>query len=393
MGGTAQVAGGVPAMCDGVTQGQVGMELSLFSRDVIAMAAGVVALAQRLRFDRLSRGLRQDRAGAGHRGGDLRPPAGGLPAGRADDERHPQRPEGQGPPAVRLRRGRTRRADGLGDGLLPRAGHLHLLRDREHQPDADGVHGPAPAGLVLRQPEHPAPRRADHRGRAAGAGDLGARQPVHPGLRRPRRAGLRQRHRRAERHRRLDQPAHPPDRHGARRRRPPRLGGLRRPLRRDAADGARLPQRPRRREPLPRRRRPRLHDRRAPRLRPSPRRHPHRRRRRPRPLHPGAEADRRRAGLDRRRRRLAQRQDPAAGRRPLPADRRRPPPRGQPRHRGDEGLRRRPRAPRHRGAGPGLPGPGGGQDWPSRRASSPATPSSSCASRGRRPTACPSSTA
>lgn len=40
-GGTAQVAGGVPAMCDGVTQGEAGMELSLFSRDVIAMAASV----------------------------------------------------------------------------------------------------------------------------------------------------------------------------------------------------------------------------------------------------------------------------------------------------------------------------------------------------------------
>lgn len=40
-GGTVQVAGGVPAMCDGVTQGQGGMELSLFSRDVIALAAGV----------------------------------------------------------------------------------------------------------------------------------------------------------------------------------------------------------------------------------------------------------------------------------------------------------------------------------------------------------------
>ncbi len=40
-GATAQVAGGVPAMCDGVTQGQVGMELSLFSRDVIALATGV----------------------------------------------------------------------------------------------------------------------------------------------------------------------------------------------------------------------------------------------------------------------------------------------------------------------------------------------------------------
>jgi len=38
---TAQVAGGVPAMCDGVTQGQPGMELSLFSRDVIALATAV----------------------------------------------------------------------------------------------------------------------------------------------------------------------------------------------------------------------------------------------------------------------------------------------------------------------------------------------------------------
>ena len=40
-GGSAQVAGGVPAMCDGVTQGQPGMELSLFSRDVIALAASI----------------------------------------------------------------------------------------------------------------------------------------------------------------------------------------------------------------------------------------------------------------------------------------------------------------------------------------------------------------
>ncbi|MCE7797614.1 phosphogluconate dehydratase [Sphingobium sufflavum] len=40
-GATAQVAGGVPAMCDGVTQGQSGMDLSLFSRDVIAMATAV----------------------------------------------------------------------------------------------------------------------------------------------------------------------------------------------------------------------------------------------------------------------------------------------------------------------------------------------------------------
>jgi phosphogluconate dehydratase len=40
-GGVAQFAGGVPAMCDGITQGRPGMELSLFSRDVIAMATGI----------------------------------------------------------------------------------------------------------------------------------------------------------------------------------------------------------------------------------------------------------------------------------------------------------------------------------------------------------------
>lgn len=41
LGATAQVAGGVPAMCDGITQGTPGMELSLFSRDVIAMSTAV----------------------------------------------------------------------------------------------------------------------------------------------------------------------------------------------------------------------------------------------------------------------------------------------------------------------------------------------------------------
>ena len=41
IGATAQVAGGVPAMCDGVTQGETGMELSLFSRDVIALGTAV----------------------------------------------------------------------------------------------------------------------------------------------------------------------------------------------------------------------------------------------------------------------------------------------------------------------------------------------------------------
>src|SRR5690606_41544102 len=41
MGATGQVAGGVPAMCDGITEGEAGLELSLVSRDVIAMATDV----------------------------------------------------------------------------------------------------------------------------------------------------------------------------------------------------------------------------------------------------------------------------------------------------------------------------------------------------------------
>src|SRR6266478_299572 len=41
VGAVAQVAGGVPAMCDGITQGEAGMELSLFSRDVIALSTAV----------------------------------------------------------------------------------------------------------------------------------------------------------------------------------------------------------------------------------------------------------------------------------------------------------------------------------------------------------------
>ena len=40
-GATVQVAGGVPAMCDGITQGEPGMELSLFSRDTIAMSTAI----------------------------------------------------------------------------------------------------------------------------------------------------------------------------------------------------------------------------------------------------------------------------------------------------------------------------------------------------------------
>ncbi|WP_425070278.1 phosphogluconate dehydratase [Sagittula sp. S175] len=92
-GGTAQVAGGVPAMCDGVTQGQVGMELSLFSRDVIALAAGI-ALSHNVFdtalylgvCDKIVPGLIIAAATFGYIPG-LFIPAGPMPSGIPNDEK------------------------------------------------------------------------------------------------------------------------------------------------------------------------------------------------------------------------------------------------------------------------------------------------------------------
>ena len=92
-GGTAQVAGGVPAMCDGVTQGQPGMELSLFSRDVIALAAGV-ALSHNCYdaamylgvCDKIVPGLVIAAATFGHLPA-IFAPAGPMPSGLPNDEK------------------------------------------------------------------------------------------------------------------------------------------------------------------------------------------------------------------------------------------------------------------------------------------------------------------
>ena len=66
-GGVAQFAGGVPAMCDGITQGRAGMELSLFSRDVVAHGDGGRAVARHVRRRADARRVRQDRARAADR--------------------------------------------------------------------------------------------------------------------------------------------------------------------------------------------------------------------------------------------------------------------------------------------------------------------------------------
>ena len=93
VGGTAQVAGGVPAMCDGVTQGQPGMELSLFSRDIIAMSAGV-ALSHNCFdaalflgvCDKIVPGLVMAAASFGHLPAVF-VPAGPMPSGIPNDEK------------------------------------------------------------------------------------------------------------------------------------------------------------------------------------------------------------------------------------------------------------------------------------------------------------------
>jgi phosphogluconate dehydratase len=89
----AQVAGGVPAMCDGVTQGQVGMELSLFSRDVIALST-VVGLTHNMFdagiylgiCDKIVPGLMMGALRFGHLPAVF-VPGGPMPSGISNDEK------------------------------------------------------------------------------------------------------------------------------------------------------------------------------------------------------------------------------------------------------------------------------------------------------------------
>jgi phosphogluconate dehydratase len=92
-GATAQFAGGVPAMCDGVTQGQAGMELSLFSRDVIAMATAVALSHQMFDAglylgvcDKIVPGLLIGALAFGHLPG-IFVPGGPMTSGMANDEK------------------------------------------------------------------------------------------------------------------------------------------------------------------------------------------------------------------------------------------------------------------------------------------------------------------
>ncbi len=93
LGATAQVAGGTPAMCDGITQGEAGMELSLFSRDVIALSVAIALSHQNFDAavflgicDKIVPGLLIGALSFGHLPG-LFIPSGPMPSGIANAEK------------------------------------------------------------------------------------------------------------------------------------------------------------------------------------------------------------------------------------------------------------------------------------------------------------------
>lgn len=162
-----QVAGGVPAMCDGVTQGQDGMELSLLSREVIAMSAAI-GLSHNMFdgalylgvCDKIVPGLTMAALSFGHLP-SVFIPSGPMASGLPNKEK------------VRIRQlyaeGKVDRMALLESSrLLSRAEDLYFLRNGEHQPDGGRIYGHAAAGLVLCPSGCSAAGSADRRRRAPG---------------------------------------------------------------------------------------------------------------------------------------------------------------------------------------------------------------------------------
>ena len=224
-GGTAQVAGGVPAMCDGVTQGRAGMELSLFSRDVIALSTAVALTHDMFDAalylgicDKIVPGLLIGALSFGHLPG-LFVPAGPMPCGLPNTEKSKVRER------YARRAGRARR-----NCSTPRP--APIMR----RAPAPSTARPTPTrccsrswacmlpGTAFINPGTPL-RDALTEAMARRAVELThASQCLSPDRRDRRRARHRQCHRRPSCHRRLDQPHDPPHRHRPRRRHRARSG-------------------------------------------------------------------------------------------------------------------------------------------------------------------------
>jgi phosphogluconate dehydratase len=215
VGATAQVAGGVPAMCDGVTQGQVGMELSLLSRDTIALGTAV-ALSHAM-FDGMALLGICDKIVPGLLIGALRfghlpaifVPSGPMPSGLANKEKQKVRQL-------------------YAEGKASRADLLASESASYHSPGTCTFYGTANSNQMMmelmgapcsrrgfRHPQHPAALGADPGGGASARGDRQGRRRSPTAGAGGRRKGDRQRLRRPARDGRIDQPRDPPAGDGA----------------------------------------------------------------------------------------------------------------------------------------------------------------------------------
>ena len=215
-GGIAQFAGGVPAMCDGITQGRDGMQLSLFSRDVIAMSTAI-ALSHDMFdatlmlgvCDKIVPGMLIGALSFGHLP-TIFVPAGPMTSGLPNDEKAAIR---QRYAAGEIGREELLEAESASYHSAGTCTFYGTANSNQMLMEVMGLHLP---GRELRQPRHPAARRPDRRGGRPGdrADRLG--RAVHPGRAHRRREGDRQRLCRPARHRRLDQPHAAPRRDRAR---------------------------------------------------------------------------------------------------------------------------------------------------------------------------------
>ena len=213
-------------MCDGVTQGEAGMELSLFSRDVIALATGVALSHQMFDAalylgvcDKIVPGLVIGALAFGHLPA-LFVPAGPMTSGLPNDEK-------------------SRIRQLFAEGKVGRDALLEAESQSYHGPGTCTFYGTANTNQMLMEimglhipgssfvnPNTPLRDALTTRRHEAGAGDHRARQCLHADGAGAGREGVRERHRRPQRHRRLHQPHDPSHRHGCGRRHRARPGTI-----------------------------------------------------------------------------------------------------------------------------------------------------------------------